>query len=109
MAAADRKQDGDMSLPQHLPYNLMLTTWSQLLNPLLVVEISLGLALNDIDLINNTSGGQNTIPTTLGRMQLGWFIIDKDSPADIWRVAPFNSTNLVLECDQDTTVSIWVF
>lgn len=84
----------------------MLTAWASKLNPLLANHITQGLAITGIVL---NSGVPMTIPTGLSRMQQGWFITDKLAYADIQRIAPFNSNNLTLEANADTTISIWVY
>lgn len=99
-------QDGDVSLPQKLPYELMLTQWAQQLNPLVANPIFQGLQLNAIVLDANKP---KTISTTLNRTQLGWFLVDKLSSCNVWRTEPFNANTLTLESSADTTISIWVY
>lgn len=70
-----------MSLPQHLPLNLMQTQWGQQLNPVIANPIVQGLAITGISLAANTP---TVIPTTLGRMQQGWFVTDIQSNGGSW-------------------------
>lgn len=84
----------------------MLTKWGAQLNPVIANPIVQGLALYNIVLDANTP---KTIPTTLSRMQLGWFPIDNTASCNVWRTQPFNSQNITLEASANTTISIWVF
>lgn len=95
-----------MSLQQGLPLNLMQTSWAQQINPLIDNPIIKGVAITNISLIASTP---LTIPTTLSRVQQGWFIIDNTASCNIWRTQPFNSQNLTLESSANTTISIWMF
>ncbi len=70
-----------MALPQKLPYDLMLTQWAGQLNPVLANPILNGLAINNIVLL---AGVPKTIPTTLGKIQQGWFITDISSSGAGW-------------------------
>jgi hypothetical protein len=97
-----------MSLPQKLPLDLMQTQWAQQLNPLLLNILTQGVAITGIKLAANTP---LVIPTTLSRMQQGWIVTDNTANTPIWRPpgTPFNSTNLTLQSNLATTISLWVF
>ena len=95
-----------MSLPQKLPYELMLTKWAAQLNPVLANPIIQGIAIDSILLDANVP---KVIPIKLGRVQQGWLITDNLAFCKIKRTAGFNATTLTLESDADTTISIWVY
>lgn len=95
-----------MSLPQKLPYPLLVTSWAQTLDPIVANPILQGLLISDVALLANTP---KLIQTGLGRLQQGWFPIDKTSNTAIWRTQPFNAQTLTLESSANTTISIWVF
>jgi hypothetical protein len=95
-----------MSLPQNLPYELMLTQWAYKINPYISNPIVLGRAINSIFLSANTP---TTIPIGLNRMQQGWFLIDNNADCRVWRTEALNAQTLTLESNADTTISIWVF
>lgn len=104
--AEDRKGDGDMSLPQRLPYELLQTQWAEQLNPILANPIMQGLAITGI-ILNATT--PKLINTGLGRIPQGWFLIDNMASCNVWRTEPFNSRNITLSASADTTISIWIF
>lgn len=95
-----------MSLPQKLTLDMMQIQWGQQINPLLTNILTQGVAVNGVTLDANTP---KNIPTTLGRMQIGWFITDILSNAVVWRTQPFNNNLLTLESSADTTINIWMF
>lgn len=84
----------------------MLTLWASKLDPVLANPIVQGLAINSVSLTANVA---KTIPTTLNRTQLGWFITDINAAARLFRTGDFNATNMVLTADATVTVNIWVF
>jgi hypothetical protein len=95
-----------MSLPQKLPFQLLVTAWAKQLDPILANPILSGFAIEGI-ILNASTPKQ--IQTGLNRMQQGWIITDKLSNATVWRTQPLNSTSLTLEASADTTISIWVY
>lgn len=95
-----------MSLPQKLNLDMMQVQWGQQLNPLLTNLLTQGVAINSVTLDANKP---KNIPTTLGRMQIGWLITDILSQSAVWRTKPFNNNILTLESSADTTVNLWVF
>lgn len=84
----------------------MLTAWASQLNPVLANPLVQGVMITGIVLPANTDV---TIPTTLGRMQQGWFVTDNIDNCNIWRTQPFNSQNMTLQSSGTTTISLWVF
>lgn len=106
MVAAAQTLGGSMSLQQKLPIELLVTQWAQKLDPVLANPIMKGQAIKTILLDANVA---KTIPTGLGRMQQGWFLIDNMANCNVWRTQEFNAQNLTLESSVDTTISIWVF
>lgn len=94
-----------MSLSTRLTFPQMLTTWSSQLNPLLASPISSASVLSNIYLID----GVTVINHLLGRTQQGWFIVDVNGAATIYRSAPFNSKTLTLTSSAAVTVSLGVF
>lgn len=96
---------GNMNLPLKIPYDLMLTKWSSILNPLLANPLNQASIIKDIDL----SIGENKIPHLLGKPQRGWFIIDVDGGASIYRSKPLESLFLYLTSDAAVTVNLGVF
>src|SRR6185295_6984518 len=94
-----------IKLPTQIPYDLMLTKWSSTLNPLLKNPITAGLLISDV----NLSLGDNVINHLLGRKMQGWFLIDVDQQAIIYRSAPLNAKTLTLNSNAQANVSLWVF
>jgi hypothetical protein len=84
---------------------LLQKQWTSQLNPLLAVSLTQGSLLQNILLKN----GANTINMYLGKQMTGWFIVDQDALATIYRSQPLNSQTLTLTSSANCTVSIWVF
>jgi hypothetical protein len=93
------------ALSKYLPWNLAQTRWAQQLDPLLANP------LNNASILPNVSltTGVNIINTKLGQLQQGWFLVDVQGVASIYRSAPFNSTTLTLTSSADVVVSLAVF
>lgn len=96
---------GDMQLPIKIPFELMLTKWSSILNPLL------GNPMNQVSILKNISLaiGETKIPHLLGRPQMGWFIADINAAATIYRSKPLESSFLYLTSNAIAVVNIGVF
>lgn len=92
-------------LSPKLPWDLANPKWAAELNPLIVNP------LNSVRIIENVvlSSGTNVINHGLGRMQQGWFLVDKQGAAEIYRNGNFNSSTLSLHSDAGVTVNIGVF
>lgn len=84
---------------------LLETNWASQLNPLLSNPLLGGFQLSNIGLNN----GVTMINHLLQRKMQGWFIIDQDGAASIYRSQPFNSTTLTLTSNAAVTVNLWVF
>ena len=86
-------------------FMLMQNKWSSILNPILSNPLNGVSILKDVTL----KSGSNVINHLLGRLPQGWFIVDKQGPADIYRTAPFNLLTLTLTSTASVVVSIGVF
>lgn len=94
-----------MSLPLLKDFAMMLTRWKSQLDPVIANPIVLGSQLSSIALTTTAK----TVPHTLGRTQLGWFITDTNAAATVFRTGDFNPENMVLTASAACTVSIWVY
>lgn len=94
-----------MKLSTSLPFSLMITKWASILNPLLDSPLNSVSIISDVKL----SIGSNTINHLLGKKQTGWFLVDQQASASIYRSMPFNTTTLTLTSNAVVTVSIGVF
>lgn len=94
-----------MQLPTKIPFDLMLTKWSSILNPLIANP------LNDLSILKNVALGigETKIPHLLGRMQQGWMILDVNGVATIYRSKPLESLFLYLTSSAAVTVQLGVF
>ena len=92
-------------LSLNLPWPLANTKWAGELNPIINNPLNNVLILPNVVLTTGT----NIINHHLGHVQQGWFLVDKQGTADIYRSAPFNSTTLTLTSDSDVTVNLGVF
>ncbi len=94
-----------MALSNKLPFELLQTQWASQLNPLLANQLNNVSILEGIALIN----GVTVINHLLQKTQQGWFIVDQNAAATIYRSAPFNKTTLTLTSNAAVTVNIGVF
>lgn len=85
---------GRMQLPLKLTADLMQTRWKSLLDPILENPV------NNVSLLDSITitAGQNVINHRLNRIPQGWFLIDVESAAMIYRNQEFNPTTLGLVC-----------
>lgn len=94
-----------MLLSTNLPFAQMLTKWASTINPFLSNPLNGVSILKDV----NLSTGSNVINHLLATKQQGWFLVDAQGPAVIYRSAQFNDKTLTLTTDANVTVSIGVF
>lgn len=88
-----------------LPYDQMLTRWSSQINPVISNPLNLANILPNQSLIN----GVTVINHKLGRLMQGWYLIDIQGAATVYRSAPFNDLTLTLTSNAAVTVNIGVF
>lgn len=84
---------------------LMQTQWKAQLDPVIGNPLVDGILLRNISLVNGTT----MVNHLLGRKPLGWFIVDQDTGAMIYRSSPLTVTTLTLTSNAGTIVSLWVF
>lgn len=114
-----------MALPifksDDVPFQMMQDRWAGELNPLLLVPIVSGLALQGIRLVS----GSNTVNHTLGRKLQGWFLTRKRQWLSSGTPTVFDLTDtqdsnskpdltLLLYCTEGTSsnpalVDLWVY
>lgn len=92
-------------LPLKLPLEQMQSKWKSQLDPLLSNINTQGQLLSATVL----AVGNNTINHKLSRNMQGWYIVDIDGPATIYRSQPFNDSTLVLNSTAICTINLWVF
>lgn len=94
-----------MQLPIKIPFDLMLTKWSSILNPLLANR------LNSVSILKKVvlAIGENKIPHLLDREQQGWWITDVNAIATIYRSKPLESSFLYLTSSAVVTINLGVF
>ncbi len=88
------------------PFQLMQSTWSSLIDPVLANPIVNGRQVENVTI---SSGSPAVINHLLSRMQQGWFVTDINAPAKIARIAPLNSKTLTLSSDASVSISLWVY
>ncbi len=93
-------------LSTKLPWELANTKWASQLNPILAIPFLNGLQIDGIKLAATTP---KVINHLLQRMMQGWFVLDNNANAVIWRTQPFNDLTITLEASAAATISIWVF
>jgi hypothetical protein len=95
------------NLPLQLPLSQMQTRWASILNPVIATPIVNGLQLSNVKL----TSGTNVLNHTLARVMQGWFLVDNETTATVYRpsTAPFNDLTLTLVASGATTISLWVY
>jgi hypothetical protein len=88
-----------------IPYELMLTRWASILNPVLGLPTNQPNFLEGVKLVM----GNNVINHKLNRKLQGWIITDITASASIYRSAPINDLTLTLNSSALTTVNLMVF
>lgn len=94
-----------MPLSKSLPLELMLTQWASQLEPLIGNPLNSVLILKNVEL----AMGDTVINHRLGKTQQGWFLVDIDGAATVYRSAAFNALTLTLNSSAAVTVSLGVF
>lgn len=84
---------------------MMQTSWAQQLNPLIKNQLTQGLLLSNISLIN----GVTVINHLLSRTQIGFIITDINAAATIYRSQALNAKTLTLTSNANCVISLWVF
>jgi hypothetical protein len=94
-----------VSLSSNLPWQLANPKWASSLNPLLANPLNNASVLYDVSL----GSGVNVIDHKLGHMMLGWFLIDPQGTATVYRSAPLNDLTLTLTASASLVTSIGVY
>ncbi len=94
-----------LALSSNLPWERMNPLLASSLNPLLANPT------NSISIISNVRliAGTNIVNHLLGHMMNGWFLVDIQGIATIYRSAPMNNLTLTLTASAPVTVSLGVF
>lgn len=92
-------------LSTNLDWSLANSKWAATLNPFIANPMNSGQIIQDYVL----KAGKNIINHSLGRTMQGWFIVDIQGVANIYRSAPFNAQTLTLTSSAAVTCSIGVF
>jgi hypothetical protein len=82
-----------------------LTIWKSTIDPVIATQLITGNLISNVSLAT----GSNNINHLLGRIQVGWMIVDQQAAASIYRSKPFNKSTLTLTASAPATVSLWVF
>lgn len=83
---------------------LLQTKWKSEITPAIQSSIVQGQLISA-----NLSNGVTTINHLLGRQMIGWYLIDVNGPATIYRSQPLNDTTLTLTSNAAVAVNIWMF
>ncbi len=94
-----------MSLPLRLPKDQMESQWKSQIDPILANPTNSVQILKNI----NLSIGANVINHRLGQMLQGWYLVDINGPAVIYRSAPASDLTLTLTSDAVVQISLGVF
>lgn len=97
-----------MGLSTKLPYELLLTQWSQALNPLLASPTASPSLITDVALLTGT----NIINHKLGQKLKGYVVVLKSAASIIYdsqQTNPSPDKTLILNASADATISLLVF
>ena len=83
----------------------MQTVWKAAISPVIQNQINQGQLLPNIAIV----AGANKINHLLSRQMVGWYIVDQDAPASLYRSQPLNATTLTLTSTAACNISLWVF
>lgn len=86
-------------------FSLMQTRWSAALEPLLKAPSLKGYVLEGVNLIN----GATVINHLLSRKLQGWYVVDQNAAATIFRSQPKNDKTLTLTSNAAVIVDLFVF
>lgn len=92
-------------LSTQLTLDQLLTRWSSQINPVISNPLNLANMITNQPLIN----GVTVINHRLGRKMQGWYLIDIQGAATVYRSAPFNDLTLTLTSNAAVIVNIGVF
>lgn len=95
-----------MSLSTRLPWELARERWASEINPVLAFPMLSGIQINSIILEAMIPKAINHL---LGRIPMGWFVVDNNASSVIWRTEPFTTKTITLESDDDTTISLFIY
>lgn len=94
-----------MQLPLLSEIKALASQWKSLLDPVVANP------LNGVSILSNVvlANGTTVINHKLDQRQQGWFLVDVNAAATIYRSQPFNSKTLTLVSNAAVTVSIGVY
>ncbi len=93
-------------LSTKLPWELAQTKWASDINPILGLPILAGNQINSVSLTANVPKAINHL---LQRLPQGWFLVDINANATVWRSALWTNTTLTLESSANVTISVYVY
>jgi hypothetical protein len=92
-------------LSPKLSWELANPLWAQVLNPVITNLLNGIQVLQNVALIN----GATVVNHRLGKQMQGWFIVDMDSAAIVYRSAPLNDKTITLTSNAAVNVNLAVF
>ena len=94
-----------MQLPINLPLPMMQTRWKSILDPVLSNLLINSILLQDITLIT----GNNTINHKLGRVPVGYIMVNSSTLITLYTSAPFTAVNMTVNASSGGVISLVVF
>lgn len=95
-----------MPLSPSLPWSLANPKWAAEINPILAKPILAGNQINGILLAANTPTAINHL---LQRTPQGWFLVDINASAAVWRTTTWTTTTITLETSAKVTISLYIY
>lgn len=85
--------------------DLLLSRWKSILDPVIAQPLTAANYLPSMVLINGTT----IINHKLGRIPQGWFLVDINGAANVYRVGPYTTTTFSLTSTASISASLVVF
>ena len=93
-----------MQLSTALTWDQAKTIWAGILNPIVTSPFQPQFIYNI-----SLAIGSNTINHKLGRVPIGWFLVDVNTPATIYRGAASSTTTITLYSNLETVIGLGVY
>ena len=84
---------------------LLQNVWKAAIAPAISSPLIQGSQVNDVSLTTNPT----TFNHLLSRQMVGWFVVDQNASAMIYRSKPLNDQTLTLTASAPVVVSIWCY
>lgn len=92
-------------LPTGRDWDLVDDQWANILNPIVTSPFNNSILIMGLKLL----AGKNIINHGLGKLMIGWSLVDINGPATIYRSSPLNDKTIALTSTIAVTINLEVF